>query len=276
MGGDGLAGRNKRSLAGNSSEQSLRHAFPVAISALADIIVALFSLIMSRFTSSLLPLLAVTLGVSACATIKRFTPDLSKLPKPPMPSFASLKKITNIIPGMPETDKAAEDDPVMPFNARGTLGYGHSLRIHVYEGARSPKRIFNEVVMVDSKGVLDLGQAGSAKVGGATLPKAAETIAATFRVGLQLGRTVSVQILSVEDTPVVSVRGDVITDEFIPAWEGMTIEQAVRVSGGRKLGSTAHGVYLIREGERRYFSNLADANELEPEPGDIIELSPDI
>jgi hypothetical protein len=35
-------------------------------------------------------------------------------------------------------------------------------------------------------------------------------------------------------------------------------------------------VYLIREGERRYFSSLENANELEPEPGDIIELSPDI
>jgi protein involved in polysaccharide export with SLBB domain len=231
---------------------------------------------MPRFISSLLPLLALALGISACATVKRLTPDLSKLPKPPIPSFSTLKKITHIIPGMPETDKAAEDDPVMPFNARGTLGYGHSLRIHVYEGSRSPKRIFNQVVMVDSKGLLDLGVAGSARVGGASLPKAADAIAATFRVGLRLSRTVSVHILSVEDTPVVSVRGDVLADEFIPAWEGMTVDQAVRVSGGRKLGSTAHGVYLIREGERRYFSTLNDANELEPEPGDIIELSPDI
>jgi protein involved in polysaccharide export with SLBB domain len=192
-------------------------------------------------------MLMAALALSACATIKRFTPDLSKLPK-----------------------------PQMPFNARGTLGYGHSLRIHVYEGARSPERLFNQVVMVDSKGIIDLGPAGTTQVGGATLPKAADAIAATFRVGLRLSRSVTVHILSVEDTPVVAVRGDVLTDEFIPAWEDMTLEQAVRVSGGRKLGSTAHGVYLIREGERRYFSSLENANELEPEPGDIIELSPDI
>jgi hypothetical protein len=231
---------------------------------------------MPRFHFPLLPMFMAALALSACATIKRFTPDLSKLPKPPMPSFSSLKKIKNIIPGMPDTDKVTEEDPQMPFNARGTLGYGHSLRIHVYEGARSPERLFNKVVMVDSKGIIDLGPAGTTQVGGATLPKAADAIAATFRVGMRLSRSVTVHILSVEDTPVVAVRGDVLTDEFIPAWEDMTLEQAVRVSGGRKLGSTAHGVYLIREGERRYFSSLENANELEPEPGDIIELSPDI
>jgi hypothetical protein len=231
---------------------------------------------MTRLIHSLPLLLVAVLGISACATIKRFTPDLSKLPKPSLPSFSSLKKIKNIIPGMPDTDKEDVDDPQMPFNARGTLGYGHTLRIHVYEGARYPERIFNDVVMIDASGVIQLGKAGSAKIGGSTLPRAADAIAMAFRVGLNLGRTSTVHIISVEDTPVVSVRGDVLTDEFIPAWEDMTIEQAVRVSGGRKLGSTAHGVYLIREGERRFFSSLESANELEPEPGDIIELSPDI
>lgn len=238
-----------------------------------------FSSDMTRLIHSLPLLLVAVLGISACATIKRFTPDLSKLPKLPTPSmqsFASLKKIKNIIPGMPDTDKEDVDDPQMPFNARGTLGYGHTLRLHVYEGTRYPKRIFNDVVMIDSSGVIELGKAGSANIGGSTLPRAADAIAMAFRVGLNLGRTTTVHIISVEDTPVVSVRGDVLKDEFIPAWEDMTIEQAVRVSGGRKMGSTAHGVYLIREGERRYFSTLESANELEPEPGDIIELSPDI
>ncbi|GEP46212.1 hypothetical protein BGE01nite_55030 [Brevifollis gellanilyticus] len=246
-------------------------------------VAAPFPLLMTRLFHSLPLLLVVALGVSACATVKRFTPDLSKIklpkikvPMPPMPNFSSLKKITNIIPGMPDTDKESVDDPQMPFNARGTLGYGHTLRLHVYEGSRSPKRIYNDVVMIDSHGVIDLGKAGTARIGGSTLAKAAATIATTFRVNLALGRTTTVHILSVEDTPVVSVRGDVISDEFIPAWEDMTIEQAVRVAGGRKLGSTAHGVYLIREGERRYFSSLESANELEPEPGDIIELSSDI
>lgn len=235
---------------------------------------------MTRLLLSALSLLTAVLCLNACATVKRFTPDLSKLPRPPMPSmpsFATLKKIKNIIPGMPDTDKVAVDDPQMPFNARGTLGFGHTLRIHVYEGARSPKRIYNQVLMVDTSGVLDFGGSiGTAKVGGSTLPQAVQTIAASFRIGLRLTRPVTVHIISVEDTPVVSIRGDVLKDEFIPAWEQMTIKQAVTVSGGRKLGSTAHGVYLIREGVRRYFSTLDDADNEEPEPGDIIELSPDI
>ena len=246
---------------------------------------------MRRRSHFLFPSLAALVAITSCATVKRLTPDFSqvhipmpsmpdislpKIPMPPMPSFSTLKKITNIIPGMPDTDKAREDDPKMPFNARGTLGYGHSLRIHVYEGARSQNRIYNEVVMVDSKGLLDFGRAGTTRVGGGTLPQAAEAIAATFRVGLQMARPVTVHIISVEDVPVVSVTGDVQKEEFIPAWEGMTIKQAVTVAGGRKLGSTAHGVYLIREGRKRYFTTLDHADQDEPEPGDIILLSPDI
>ena len=164
----------------------------------------------------------------------------------------------------------------MPFNARGTLGYGHTLRIHIFEGARSPKRIYNDVVMVDAKGLIDFGKMGQARVGGLTLPQASETIAATFRVNGQITRPITVHIMSVEDVPVVSVTGDVQKDEFIPAWDRMTIAQAVRVSGGRKAGSTAHGVYLIRNGVRRFFSSLEAADRDEPEAGDIITLSPDI
>ncbi len=234
---------------------------------------------MNCFSKPTLSFLAVALCLSACATVKRFTPDLPKLSMPSlpaMPKFATLKKITRIIPGMPDSDKAASDDPQVPFNARGVLGFGHTLRIHVYEGSRSPDRIFNQVVMVDTSGVLDFGTIGSAKVGGGTLPQAVKAIATAFRIGMRLTRPVTVHIISVEDTPVVSINGDVIKDEFIPAWDDMTIKQAVTVAGGRKLGSTKHGVYLIREGVRRYFSTLDEADRDEPEPGDIIELSPDI
>lgn len=224
-----------------------------------------------------LTLLLAMAGLTACATMKRITPDLTKIPMPPMPSFSTLKKVTTILPGMPDHDKVNDEDPQMPFNARGTLGYGHTLRVHVYEGSRSTKRIYNGVVMVDTKGVVDFGaKIGRAQIGGAQLPQAAEAIAATFRVGLTLTRPVSVHILSVEDVPVVSISGDVIKNEFIPAWDGMTIQQAVTVAGGRKLGSTNRAVYIIREGNRRLYSSLEAATEkTEPEPGDIIYLSPD-
>lgn len=222
-----------------------------------------------------LPVLALT-GLCACATVKRFTPDITKIPLPPLPKFSTLKKVVEVIPGMPSSDKATESDPKVPFNARGILGYGHTLRIHVFEGARNPKRIYNGVVMVDTKGLLDFGAMGQVRVGGGSLPDAAKAIESVFRVNGQITKPITVHIVSVEDVPVVSITGDVIKDEFIPAWEHMTIAQAVRVSGGRKLGSTAHGVYLVRNGLKRYYSSLEDADKAEPEPGDIITLSPDI
>jgi protein involved in polysaccharide export with SLBB domain len=206
--------------------------------------------------------------------IKRITPD--HVPLPPLPKFSELKKITHMIPGLPDSDKAAEDDPKVPFNSRGTLGYGHTLRLDVYEGARGSKRIYKGVVMIDREGVLDFGQYGRARIGGATLPQAVEAIAASFRVAGRITRPITIHIISVEDVPIVYITGDVIKDEFIPAWKDMTVAQAVRVSGGRRLGSTNHGVYLTREGNRRYFSSLEAADRVEPEPGDIITLSPDI
>lgn len=225
----------------------------------------------------MLPAVALLVGLSACATVKRFTPDLTKIPVPPMPSFSALKKVTHILPGMPDSDKATQDDPKMPFNARGTLGYGHTLRLHVYEGSRTTDRLYNGVVMIDSQGVVNFGnKIGSAKIGGATLPEATAALTSTFRVGLRVTRPVTVHILSVEDVPLVSITGDVIKDEFVPAWEDMTIKQAVTVAGGRKQGSTNRGIYLIREGKRRYFPTLEAADEREPEPGDIIYLSPDL
>lgn len=229
---------------------------------------------MLSLSKSLLPALALLAGLSACATVKRLTPDLTKIP---VPSFSTLKKVTRILPGMPDSDKAAEDDPKMPFNARGTLGYGHTLRVHVYEGSRSAKRIYNGVVMVDSTGTVNFGESiGSAKIGGASLPQAVEAIAATFRIGMRLHRPVTIHIVSVEDVPVVSVAGDVVKEEFIPAWEDMTLQQAVATAGGRKPNSTNRGVYVIREGNRRYYSSLEAADRNEPEPGDIIYLSPDL
>ncbi|TDU66647.1 protein involved in polysaccharide export with SLBB domain [Prosthecobacter fusiformis] len=231
---------------------------------------------MPSFSKNLLPALAILMGLSACATVKRFTPDVTKIPLPSLPKFSTLKKVTSILPGMPDSDKATEDDPKLPFNARGTLGYGHTLRLHVYEGSRSTNRIYNGVAMIDAQGVINFGEIGSAKIGGATLPEAVEALKGTFRIGLRVTRPITIHVLSVEDVPVVAITGDVIKDEFIPAWDGMSIQQAVTVAGGRKLGSTNRTVYVIREGNRRFYSSLEAADKAEPEPGDIIFLSPDI
>jgi hypothetical protein len=51
----------------------------------------------------------------------------------------------------------------------------------------------------------------------------------------------------------------------------------VTVAGGRKLKSTARGVYLSRDGARRYFMSIEHADEdWNLRAGDLITLSPDI
>ncbi|MGV3661419.1 MAG: hypothetical protein ACO1TE_14620 [Prosthecobacter sp.] len=225
----------------------------------------------------LLSALAVSVSsvmtLSSCKMMRAITPDIS-LPKLGLPSRNT---IAAIIPGMGPEDKASGEDPQVPFNSRGTLGYGHTLRFEVYEGARSASRVYSGIVMVDTEGLLALGEVGSARVGGLRLPQAAEAIATAFRLGGKHTRPLTVHIVSVENTPVVSINGDVREAEFIPAFENMGVKHAVTVVGGRKQGSAARGVYIAREGQRNFFTSIESAEaRWQPRAGDIITLSPDI
>lgn len=228
---------------------------------------------MIRAVFSLLTTAFAMLTLNACSMMQTLVPEF-KMPKIPLPS---LRTVTNLVPGMPDIDQVDGEDPTVPFNSRGTLGYGHTVRVEAYEGARGTARIYRDISMVDTQGLLPLGSVGSARIGGLTLPKAAEAIAAAFRLAGRNSRPITVHIISVENTPVVSINGDVREAEFIPVFEDITVERAVSVSGGRKAGSTAHGVYITREGQRRFFTSLENAsNDWEPQAGDIITLSPDI
>lgn len=204
---------------------------------------------------------------------------MKKIPMPKLPKLGlpSMNTIARIVPGMAEKDKVDAEDPDVAFNARGTLGYGHTIRLEVFEGSRSPDRIYRDIVMVNSEGLLPLGSAGSARVGGLSLPKAAEAIAAAFRIAGRNTRPITVQVISVENTPVISINGDVVEPEFIPAYDRVTVRQAVETAGGRRAGSTSRGVYIAREGQRRFFTSLESADrQWKPQAGDIITLSPDI
>lgn len=227
-------------------------------------------------TRVIFPVLTAALAVlflNSCGMLQALDPEF-KMPKIPLPS---MRKVVNMIPGVPEKDQVNAEDPIVPFNSRGTLGYGHTLRLEVYEGARGSERIYRDISMVDTQGLLPLGSVGTARVGGLTLPKAAEAIAAVFRVSGRNTRPITVHIISVENTPVISINGDVREAEFIPAFEDMSVQHAVTVAGGRKPGSTARGVYIAREGQRRFFTSLeAAGRDWEPQAGDIITLSPDI
>ncbi|HRH97226.1 MAG TPA: hypothetical protein PLB55_14895 [Prosthecobacter sp.] len=227
---------------------------------------------MPRFLSTSFLTLAAPFLVAGCGLIQKIP-----VPKMPKMSLPSMNTVAKYIPGMPERDKVDVEDPTVPFNSRGTIGFGHTIRLEVYEGARSPERIFRGIAMVNTEGLLPMGEVGTARVGGLRLPQVAEAITTVFRLAGRNTRPITVQIISVEDTPVISINGDVREAEFIPAFEDMTVQQAVTVTGGRKPGSSSRGVYISREGQRQFFTSLEAANDRwSPRAGDIITLSPDI
>ncbi|WP_395747040.1 hypothetical protein [Prosthecobacter sp.] len=223
-------------------------------------------------------LLATTsLVLCSCGMMKRLVPPMPKLPKIGMPSLPSRNTVAKFVPGMSETDKVDSEDPDVPFTSRGTLGFGHTVRLEVYEGTRSPDRIYRGIVMVNTQGLLPLGDVGTARVGGLHLPKAADAIATVFRLAGRNTREITVQIISVENTPLLSLNGDIQEPEFIPIFDRMSVRQAVTVAGGRRAGSTSRGVYISRQGQRHFFTSLEGADRnWKPQAGDIITLSPDI
>ncbi len=232
---------------------------------------------MSRVLTALL-FAAASFLLCSCGMIKSLIPDsMPKLPKIGLPSLPSRNTVAKLVPGMSERDKVNSEDPDVPFNSRGTLGFGHTVRLEIYEGTRSPDRIYRGIEMINTEGLLPLGQVGTARVGGLTLPKAAEAIATVFRLAGRNTREITVQIISVENTPVLFLNGDVMEPEFIPVFKDMSVRQAVTVTGGRKSGSTSRGFYISRQGQRHFFTSLEAADKnWNPQAGDIITLSPDI
>ncbi|MBE7496054.1 MAG: hypothetical protein HS117_14010 [Verrucomicrobiaceae bacterium] len=225
-----------------------------------------------RVSSHCLLLSIAVLGLlPACGTVKNVA---SHIPVPRLPKMSDVAKL---IPGMPDSDRVDASDPEVPFNSRQPLSTGHTLRLEVYEGTRSPSRVYRGITMVNEEGLVDLGEVGSARVAGKQLPQAMDAIGAAFRVAGRTTRPVTVHLISVENTPLIGVQGDVQAPEYIPAFEDVTVKQAVTVSGGRRLGSTARGVYISRDGARRFFTSMEWADEQwSLRAGDIIILSPDI
>ena len=210
----------------------------------------------------------------ACKSVKNV---VSYIPVPSMPKLPNMSDVAKLIPGMPSSDRVDENDPEVYFNSRQPLAPGHTLRLEVYEGSRSPTRVYRGIAVIDADGNLPLAEIGTARVGGKHLPQAVDAIGAIFRVAGQTTRPVTVHLISVENTPLIGVKGDVQAPEYIPAFEDVTIRQAVVVSGGRRLNSTAHGVYVGRNGERRFFTTIEAAdNDWKLRAGDVITLSPDI
>lgn len=220
----------------------------------------------------LLALLTV-LPLTGCSFLGNTVTDI----KVPMPKMPKIPGVGELVGSWPSEDRASDDDPTMPFNSRGNLAYGHTVRLEVYEGTRYTGQIYRSVAMVDEEGILDLGKYGSVKVGGRSLTDARRGVESAFYSSASTAKAITVHFISVENVGLVNVTGDVQADEYVPIFDGMRVNNAITVAGGRKLDSTARSLYLIRSGERRYFTDLATANaEWKLRAGDIVQLSPDL
>jgi protein involved in polysaccharide export with SLBB domain len=220
-----------------------------------------------RFASALV--IGLALSLCACDTLKKYTPSI------PLPSLPDLTKVARILPG--SADKVDSQDPDIDFDPRGTLRPGHTLRLQIHEGLRSAKSLWKGITVIELDGNANIGKIGSAKLRGLTLPEAATSIGAVLRVAGMTSSPVAVHILSVENVPVIAVEGDLAAGpQPLPLYDGITAADAVRLAGGRKSGSSARGVYITREGQKRYFRSIeAATNDWRLAAGDIISLSAD-
>lgn len=219
-----------------------------------------------RFAARLLA--ALCLALPACGTLKE---KVAKIPVPKMPDLSGVKKI------LPGGGDAPANDPDVPFNVGGRLAYGHTLRLHVYEGAMNAREIYNGTTMVDESGMAKIGAIGSAKIGGHTLPEAERMIQSVCRISGRAGLQIHVHYVSVENVDLVAAIGDVSTPQYLPMWSGMTFSAIVNQAGGRKAGSIGRAVYVTRNGMKKFFSHIGAADAWDsPKAGDIVSLSSDL
>jgi protein involved in polysaccharide export with SLBB domain len=163
------------------------------------------------------------------------------------------------------------DDPLVPFDPRKPLSYGHTLQLTVYSGSFNSSKIYAGRVMVDHDGNVSFKHAGVVKLGGLTVAKAAATIEDAF-ASKGNGALIQAQIEKVENTPIVMISGAVRSPGAVQWYEGQTLANVLPAVGGHDA-SPGHAVYLVRHGNR-HFHESADDTPLEP--GDIITFSSDL
>jgi hypothetical protein len=213
---------------------------------------------------------SAVLCLSACETTKKIT---GAIPRPPLPDVTKLKRV---LPGT--EDRVNDKDPNIPFEPRETLRAGHTLRLEIRESLRSAKSLWKGLAMVEMDGLVEIGKFGKASVRGMTLPQAARAIETAVRSSGRTASPLAVHIISVENVTVILLDGDLAAGpQPLPVYEGITVAEAIRLAGGRTAGSTNRGVYITREGRKKFFRSAEAADtEWRIAPGDIITLSKDI
>lgn len=169
-------------------------------------------------------------------------------------------------------DSPAGEDPKAPFEVRRALVYGDTLKLAVYRNFLSPSRYFKGTVMVDGKGMIHFKRVGDVRVGGRKAYDAVRAIEAAF--GREYGdSTVTVQLFSIEDLPLVTIKGAVRSPGVIQWFDGMTADAALPYVGGRTGQGDASAVHVTRDGVRLFHAN-SDGVKLEA--GDLVTFSRDI
>lgn len=217
-------------------------------------------------------LAAFSLALCSCDTVRNAIPDLHM---PAMLRMPDLSGVKQLLPGA--DDSVSADDPVVAFTSTSKLARGHTLRLRIYEGAMTAREIFHGLAMVDDQGVAQIGDIGSAKIGGRPLPEAEKMIQSVCRISGRASLQIHVHIVSVENVPLLAVNGDARTPLYLPVQDTLLFSAAVNQSGGRKASSQGRAVYLTRDGVRKFFGHIGALDEWgEPKAGDIITLSADL
>ncbi len=222
-------------------------------------------------TAHRLLLAALTPLLTHCGTLKKVTSSI------PLPSLPDMTQVKNMLPGG-GVDKVDSQDPDIDFDPRGTLRPGHTLRLQVHESLRSAKQVWKGLTMVRLDGTVQIGKFGSASVRGKTVPEAARAIESVFRVAGRTSMPLAVHLVSIENTPLIALEGDLAAGpQPLPLISGLTYREAVRLAGGRPAGSSNRGVYVTRDGKKRFFRSIEAADaDWKPAAGDIVTLSTDL
>jgi len=225
--------------------------------------------------------LMLLLVATGCKTMKKAVswvpvPKLSNIPIPsiPLPKFSSIKRV---IPGMDRHDKIDSRDPNIPFSPEGVLMAGHTLRLKVYSGGRSAKEEFEGLVKIDDSGIADYDEFGKVRLGGLLVTQAQQAVEAQFRSCGFTAAAWTAQIISIENTKLIFIEGDVRQARVLEYHKRLRLRDAVMAAGGRRPGSQTRAVYVTQEGLRRFFRSEAVADEeVDLKAGDVILLSSDL
>lgn len=165
-------------------------------------------------------------------------------------------------------------DPKVSFTPHQILGYGQTLKLAIWRGQSSPSKIYSGKEMIDEHGLIHFKEAGDIRVGGLSALQSMKLIEASFhRLHDYSASFITVELVEIEDVPLVTVTGAVQSPSVIQWFDGITADSALPYVGGRKSRPNVRAIYVTRKGVRRFH---AGSENVILEPGDTVEFSSDL